>query len=66
MHYRISQRQIVPLKIKELKLETIMSSQSAAIIIHLNSAVVEIQNGVTNSVIENTLQRIYVRGYFKS
>jgi len=52
--------QIVPLKIEELKQEpeAIVSSQTAAIIIRLNSAVVEIQNGATNSVIENTLQAL--------
>lgn len=50
--------QIVPLKMEKLTPETIISSQSAAIIIHLNSAVVEIQNGATNSVIENTLRAI--------
>lgn len=49
--------QIVPLKIEELKPETTVSSQSA-VIIHINSAVVEIQNGATNSVIENTLRAI--------
>jgi len=53
-----SSHQIVPLKIEELKPETIVSSQSAAIVIRLNSAVVEIQNGATNSVIENTLRAI--------
>lgn len=44
-----SSNQIVPLKIEELKQEpeAIVSSQTAAIIIRLNSAVVEIHNGAT-------------------
>lgn len=51
--------QIVPLKIQEFKQEPeTVSSQVAAIVIRLNSAVVEIQNGATESVIENTLRAI--------
>lgn len=50
--------QIVPLKIEELSQEAIVSSQTAAILIHLNSAIVEIQNGAIESVIENTLRAI--------
>ena len=52
--------QIVPLKNEELKQESesIVSSQTAAIIIRLNTAVVEIQNGATSSVIENTLHAL--------
>lgn len=51
--------QIVPLKIRELKQEAEVSSkQVAAIVIRLNSAIVEIQNGATDSVIENTLRVI--------
>lgn len=52
--------QIVPLRIEEVKQEpeAIVSSQTAAIIIRLNSAVVEIQNGATSSVIENTLHAL--------
>lgn len=51
---------IVPLKVEGLKQEpeAIVSPHNAAIVIRLNSAVVEIQNGATNSVIENTLRAI--------
>ena len=51
---------IVPLKLEGLKQEpeATVSIQGAAIVIRLNSAVVEIQNGATGSVIENTLQAI--------
>lgn len=53
-------RVIVPLKIEDLKQEPEIatSSQVSAIVIRLNSAVVEIQNGATSSVIENTLRAI--------
>lgn len=52
--------EIVPLKVEDLKQEpeATVSTQVAAIVIHLNSAVVEIQNGATSRVIENTLQAI--------
>jgi transposase-like protein len=53
-------RVMVPLKIEDLKQEpeTATSSQVSVIVIRLNSAVVEIQNGATSSVIENTLRAI--------
>jgi transposase-like protein len=53
-------RVIVPLKVEDLKQEpeVAVSSQVSAIVIRLNSAVVEIQNGATSSVIENTLRAI--------
>lgn len=51
---------IVPLKVEVLKQEPEIatSSQVSAIVIRLNSAIVEIQNGATSSVIENTLRAI--------
>ena len=51
---------IVPLKVEDLKQEreAIVSPYNAAIVIRFNSTVVEIQNGATNSVIENTLQAV--------
>lgn len=50
--------QIVPLKLEDLKPEAIVSSQTAAVVIRINSAIIEIQNGATSSVIENTLRAI--------
>lgn len=48
--------QIVPLNMEELKPKIISSPQTAAIVIHINSAVVEIHNGASEAAIENTLR----------
>ena len=52
--------QIIPINIEDFKKEpeAIVLSQSASVVIRLNSVVVEIQNGATSSLIENTLRAI--------
>lgn len=54
------EQQLVPLNVGELKKDSnaFIQTTQTAVIIRLNSAVVEIQNGATEIVIQNTLQAI--------